>query len=138
MEWHKGKFMVSTDQEKLSLDVICDYLSRSYWAAERPREVIEKSIQNSLNFGLYEGDQQIGFARVVTDQATVYWLADVFILETYRGNGLGKFLMECVTSYADLEGFLGILATRDAHGLYEQYGFRVPGETGKFMWNRDR
>ncbi len=136
MEWIRDEYKVSTDPELLDVDVIQGYLSRSYWAAERKREVIERSIENSLNFGVYHEGHQIGFARVVTDHATVYWLADVFILEEYRGRGLGKFLIESVTGHPELNGLLGLLATRDAHGLYRQYGFSCPSDPQRMMWTR--
>jgi len=136
MEWTRGEFTISTDPELLDVDVIHDYLSRSYWAAERTREVIQRSIQNSLNFGVYHKNRQIGFARAVTDYATFYWLADVFILEKYRGQGLGKFLVETVTGHPELFGLTGLLATRDAQGLYIKYGFSCPEDSKRLMWTR--
>lgn len=126
MEWKKGDYCVSCDPARLSLDVIVEYLARrSYWAQDRPRALVEKSIQNSLCFGLYLGEEQIGFARAVTDYATMFWLADVFVLEDYRGQGLGVWLVECVVNHPDLQGLRGILATRDAHGLYQKVGFEA-------------
>jgi len=137
MEWTRGEFTINTDPELLDIDVIHGYLSGSYWAAERKREVVERSIKNSLNFGLYHEGRQAGFARVVTDYATFYWLADVFILEKYRGRELGKFLIETVTGHPELFGLTGLLATRDAHGLYTQYGFSCPSDPRRLMWTRE-
>ncbi|MBL8079325.1 MAG: GNAT family N-acetyltransferase [Anaerolineales bacterium] len=124
MEWTKDKFIISDDASRLDLDVVCDFLSRSYWADKRPRRVIEKSILHSLNFGVYDAERQIGFSRVVTDFAVFAYLCDVFIHEGYRGNSLGKWMMECIMSHPDLQGLRRwCLVTRDAHGLYSQFGF---------------
>ncbi|MGE5630818.1 MAG: GNAT family N-acetyltransferase [Caulobacteraceae bacterium] len=126
MEWVCGKYVVSTDKARLSIDTVYDLLvNKSYWANNRTREQIENSIKNSICFGVYEGTRQVGFARVVTDYSVMYWLCDVFIDEEFRGKGLGKFLVECVTSHPDLRNLSGILATRDAQGLYAKYGFVV-------------
>jgi GNAT superfamily N-acetyltransferase len=116
--------VISTDPTRLDLDVIHDYLSRvSYWAQGRPYSVVRKSVQNSLCFGVYDGAQQVGFARVVTDSATFAWLCDVFVLESHRGQSLGKWLIECVVAHPELTGLrLFLLATRDAHELYRRYG----------------
>lgn len=123
-DYHKGNFIISTDPARLNLDSIHSFLARSYWANHRSREVMEHSIKNSLCFGLYAGEQQIGFARVVTDYATFAWLCDVFIEDNFRGEGLGKWLIETVVNYPELQGLRRfLLATRDAQGLYRQYGF---------------
>ena len=123
-EYHRDGFSISTDKSKLDVDLVHQFLScSSYWAQGRPLGVVEKSIEHSLCFGVYDGDQQVGFARVVTDYATFAWLCDVFILESHRGRGLGKWLIECIVACPDLQGpkkFL--LATRDAHDLYRGYG----------------
>ena len=130
----KDGYFLSTDKALLSLDVIHGYLSRSYWAAERPREIVAASLEHSLCFGVYAPDgKQVGFARVVTDYATIYWLADVFILEEHRGKGLGKFLVDCIVHAPELEKLSGILATRDAHRLYAKYGFAVPDKPQNVM-----
>ena len=124
-EWQKGEFLISTDKLRLDLEVIHDFLAnQSYWAQGRDLEVIERGIENSLNFGVYQGDRQIGFARVVTDYATFAWLADVFVLEEYRGQGLGKWLIAIILSHPRLQGFRRwALATKDAHELYRNFGF---------------
>lgn len=125
-EAKRDGFLISTDKALLDIDVIHDFLSSSYWAAGIPREVVEKSIQNALCFGLYDGNKQIGFARVVTDKATFAYLADVFVLESYRGKGLSKWLMEVIQAHPELQGLRRwVLGTRDAHGLYEQFGWTV-------------
>jgi GNAT superfamily N-acetyltransferase len=124
-EWIRGHYRVSTDPRRLDLDVIHGFLTaRSYWAEGIPRDVVERSIRNSLCFGVYDEDRQVGFARVVTDRATYAYLADVFVLEAYRGRGLSKWLLECVFAHPDLQGLRRWqLSTRDAHGLYARYGF---------------
>ncbi|MBA2610354.1 MAG: GNAT family N-acetyltransferase [Bacteroidetes bacterium] len=117
--------LFSTDKTKLQKEVIHTYLSKeSYWAQNMPLEIIEKSIIGSICFGIYLEGKQIGYARVVTDSATFGYLADVFILETYRGKGLSKQLMQFIMAHPDLQGLRRMmLATRDAQGLYLQYGF---------------
>jgi len=133
MEWIRGEFCISTDKTRLSIDAIHRFLSKSYWAENRPVEVIEKSIQHSICYGLYRDAEQAGFARVVTDYATFYWLCDVFIDESCRGQDLGKWLVACVVGTPELRGLRGFLATRDAHGLYEQFGFQVPPDPRRYM-----
>lgn len=127
MEKIVGEFLVSTDKSLLSLDTVYDFLvNRSYWAKSRTKEQISRSIENSMCFGVYEKGRQVGFARVVTDYSVMYWLCDVFIDENYRGKGLGKLLVECVVSHPELKDLNGILATRDAQGLYQKYGYAAP------------
>lgn len=134
MEYIRDNFLISDDLAKLNIDAICDFLSLAYWADKRPREVIEKSIRFSINFGVYDGDKQIGFARVVTDRAVFAYLCDVFIHEDYRGYSLGKWLMECVMAHPDLQGLKRwCLLTRDAHGLYKQFGFTELSDPSKWM-----
>jgi GNAT superfamily N-acetyltransferase len=125
-EWRQGEYSISTDSSRLDVGVIHGFLSKSsYWAAGREIEVVKRSLENSLNFGLYRGEQQIGFARVVTDYATFAWLADVFVLDDHRGQGLGKWLVEVILSHPRLQGFRRwTLATKDAHELYRAFGFR--------------
>lgn len=124
-------YLISDDKTLLSMEVICGFLGTSYWAAERPVEVIEASIRNSLCYGLYHEGKQIGFARAVTDLATMYWLADVFVIEAYRGTGLGKKLVDAVINSEELRGLTGRLGTKDAHELYKQFGFVM--DEGKAM-----
>jgi GNAT superfamily N-acetyltransferase len=126
MTSHENDFyFVSTDSGLLDLDFICAALATSYWAQKRTRRVIELSIRNSLCFGVYEKEsrRQVGFARIVSDGATMSWLGDVFIDEAHRRRGLGKLLMSCVVAHPHVSATACLLATRDAHGLYEKYGF---------------
>ena len=129
MNVRRGQFLISTDKRRLELNSIAEYLAGSYWAQGRPKEVVEKSLQHSECFGLYDeegGDKQIGFARVITDYATYAYLADVFVLEPYRGRGLGKWLVKTVLSHPDLVTCRWELGTKDAHALYAQFGFGRP------------
>jgi GNAT superfamily N-acetyltransferase len=125
MEVKQGEFEISTDRSRLQVDVIQAFMAdESYWAQTRTLEQTRTAIKHSVCFGLYHGDRQIGFARVVSDQATFAYLGDVFVVEEFRGRGLSKWLMEVIVSHPDLQGLRRwILATRDAHGLYEQFGF---------------
>lgn len=125
MEWQKGEFTISTEREKLKIEVIHRFLTEeSYWAKERTKEQTLTAIKNSLPFGVYKGENLIGFARVVSDFATFAYLGDVFILEEYRGKGLSKWLMKTIVEYPELQNLRRwILATKDAHTLYEQFGF---------------
>lgn len=123
-EYKLDNYLITTDPAKTDLDAVCDMLAKSYWANARKREVIQRSIENSLCFNMYDGVRQIGFARIITDHAVFAYLCDVFIEEEYRGRGLGKWLMECILSYPSLRNIKRIeLATRDAHELYRKYGF---------------
>lgn len=123
-ERQRDGYTISTDKSRLDVAAIHAFLSRrSYWAEGRPLAVVEQSIEHSLCFGVYEGEKQAAFARVVTDYCTFAWLADVFVLESQRGRGLGKWLVECVVTHPDLQGLKTfVLATRDAHELYRRYG----------------
>ena len=123
-EYHRDGFSVSTDKSRLDVDLVHEFLSKSsYWAKGRSLDVTQKSLEHSLCFGVYDGSRQVGLARVVTDYATFAWLCDVFILESHRGRGLGKWLIECVVACPDLQGLKNfLLATRDAHKLYGRYG----------------
>lgn len=117
-------YSITTDTTFFNLEYIHNFLSRSYWAEGIPIETVQKSIENSLCFGVFHLGKQIGFARMITDKATFAYLADVFIDEAYRGKGLSKWLMEEIMNHPDLQGLRRmLLATRDAHGLYAQYGF---------------
>jgi GNAT superfamily N-acetyltransferase len=125
MDWQRGEYKISTDRGRLDIAVIHRYISEeSYWGKGRPVEVLRRAIENSLPFGVYRGNELVGFARVVTDYATFAWLADVFVLEAYRGRGLSKWLMEVILAHPELQGFRRwVLATKDAHGLYRRFGF---------------
>lgn len=123
--WTNGPYEISTDPSRLDPNLILDYLqSESYWAKDRTREQLDLAIDNSMCFGIYLDDGQIGFARVVTDFSTFAYLGDVFVKSGHQGMGLGKWLMEVIVGHHRLQGFRRwILATRDAHELYEKYGF---------------
>ena len=125
MEIIRGNFIISTDKSKLQIDIIHKYLSEeSYWAKNISKERVQRSIEHAICFGVYDGEKQIGFARIVTDYAIIAYLGDVFILEPYRGKGLSKWLMECIVAHPDLTDLRRfVLATLDAHGLYEQFDF---------------
>ena len=126
MEWKKDNYRASDDKSALDIFYIESALQQSYWANGRPREIIEQSIQNSLTIGLYIEGRQIGFARAVTDKCTFAWICDVMVHADYRGIGLGKWLMDCLSAHPDVADVsLELLRTRDAHGLYEQYGYAV-------------
>ncbi|HZH76181.1 MAG TPA: GNAT family N-acetyltransferase [Archangium sp.] len=139
-EWRHGDYVISTERSRLDLDVIHGFLTRSYWSPGIPRETVERAIQHSLPFGLYLGTAQVGFARVITDFTSFGYLADVFILETHRGKGLSKWMMQVLFSHPELQGFRRwMLATRDAHGLYRQVGFTSLAAPERFMekWDPD-
>lgn len=124
-ELRKENFKISTDKALLQVGVIHEFLSQeSYWARERTLEQTKIAIENSICFGVFSGERQIGFARVVSDKATFAYLGDVFILEEFRGHGLSKWLMQAVVEHPELQGLRRwVLATLDAHGLYEQFEF---------------
>lgn len=124
--WQRGEYEVSTDQDRLDLDVIHSYLSdESYWARGIPRKTVERSVRSSLCFGLYHAGKQIGLARVISDFATVAYLGDVFVLVEYRGRGLAKWLMQCVFDHPDIQNLRRwILITRHTHDFYRHFGFR--------------
>lgn len=138
-EWRRGPHLVSTDPSLLDAEAIASYLSaESYWARGIPHETVVRSLEASVVFGLYEGGRQIGFARVISDLATFAYLGDVFVLAAHRGGGLSKWLMECVMSHPQLQGLRRwMLATRDAHTLYERFGFTPLASPEKFMERHD-
>lgn len=139
-EWHRDGFTVSTDLARLDVDMIHAFLSTCYWAKGIPRAVCERSITNAEPFGVYEGTRQVGFARVVTDYATVGYLGDVFILEPWRGRGLSRFLMDSIMAHPELQGFRRwFLLTRDAHALYARHGFTALNAPDRWMerWVKD-
>jgi N-acetylglutamate synthase-like GNAT family acetyltransferase len=136
--WTREDFEITTDPERIDVAAVHAFLHDSYWAKGIPRETVVNSIRNSLCFGLYRGKQQAGFARVVTDRATYAYLADVFVLPEYRGRGLSKWLMECIVAHPDLQGLRRwTLATRDAHRLYQQFGFRPLATPERWMERHD-
>ena len=138
IELRRENFLLSTDPERLDLAVIHAFLSGSYWAKGIPRELVARSIQNSLCFGVYSDGQQVGFARVISDFATYAYVADVFVLAPFRGQGLGKWIMESILAHPRLEQLRRWnLVTKDAHGLYEQFGFRAPKRPENYMERYD-
>ncbi len=133
------EYVVSTDKSRLDLARVHQWLSeQSYWAQGRTREAVERSVANSVVFGAYCGGEQVGFARAVTDEVTFAWLCDVFVSPDHRGRGVGKLLLRAATEHADGWGLrIMVLATRDAHGLYEAYGdFRVVENPERWMVRR--
>jgi GNAT superfamily N-acetyltransferase len=133
-EYRRAEYVISTDPARIDIDVVCGFLERSYWAAGIARDVVARSIEGSLNFGIYAGDAQVGFARVITDYATFGYLADVFVLEEHRGKGLSVWLMETIMAHPRLQNFrVWRLATKDAHSLYEKVGFRALGHPERMM-----
>jgi GNAT superfamily N-acetyltransferase len=133
-EHRKGKFVISTDKQRIDLGIVHRFLTESYWAKGIPREVVARSIENSLCFGVYGHGKQVGFARVITDYATYAYIGDVFVLESYQGDGLGKWLMECILRHPWLQGLRRwSLATMDAHGLYAKFGFTPLKTPERFM-----
>ncbi len=132
-------YQVSTDPARLDVGLVHRWLSgESHWARGVPRAVIERALKNSLNFAAYDdGGQQVGFARIVTDKATFAWLADVFVIDAHRGKGVSRLLMQAIVDHPDLQGLRRwLLATRDAHGLYEKFGFTSP-PPGRLMERLD-
>jgi N-acetylglutamate synthase-like GNAT family acetyltransferase len=139
LEYLRDGYTISTDKSRLDITAIHSYLSgEAYWSKGIPREVVERGIENSLCFGVYQRQRQVGFARVISDYASFAYLCDVFILEPYRAQGLGKWLMSCIMSHPDLQGLRNfLLFTKDAHGLYAQYGFTPVSNPERIMAVRD-
>ena len=135
LEWTKDNYTISNDKSKIDLDTVHQYLSiDSYWAQQIPMEIVKRSIENSLCFGIYYGKVQAGFARVISDFATFAYLGDVFILPEHRGKGLSKWLMEVIISYPQLQGLRRfLLTTKDAHNLYSQFGFEQYPQPERLM-----
>jgi GNAT superfamily N-acetyltransferase len=132
--WINGSFTVTCDRARMDLAAIAGFLASSYWAKGIPPATVEKSLEHSLCFALLDGDRQVGFARVISDYATIALLNDVFVLPEYRGRGLSKWLMECIISHPELQGLRRwLLATRDAHGLYAKFGFTALKRPEIFM-----
>jgi len=134
MEWKRDGLTISTDRSRLDRGAIHEFLLGSYWARGIPRELVDRAIDNSLCFGLYDADRLVGFARVITDFATFAYLSDVFVLESHRGHGLGTWFMESVLSHPDLQNLRRwMLATADAHGLYRRVGFTALSKPERIM-----
>lgn len=139
LEFHKDRFTISTDPARLDIDAIIDMLTRAYWAIGRPPEKTERAIRHSLVFGVYDGDRQIGMARVVSDYSIFAYLCDVFIHENYRTQGLGKWLIQTILEHPDLVDVRRwLLVTNDAHGLYRQFGFTSIDDPERWMQNFKR
>lgn len=137
-EARNGDFVVSNDRSRLDVDLVHDFLTNCYWAKGIPRETVLRSIENSLCFGIYCGEKQVGFARVISDYATYAYIGDVFVLDEYRGRGLGKWMMECIVKHPALQGLRRwSLVTRDAHDLYGQFGFTLLRAPERWMERHD-
>jgi GNAT superfamily N-acetyltransferase len=122
----RGEYVISTDRARIDVAAVHAFLSRSYWSPGIPEETVRRGIAGAICFGIYHGSAQVGFARVITDQATYAYLADVYVLEAHRGRGLAKWLMEVIMSHPALQGLRRFsLSTRDAHALYRQFGFEL-------------
>src|SRR5881394_1940248 len=131
---HKGQFSVSANRERIDVDAVHAFLTRCFWARGISKELVAKSIRHSLCFGVFDEARQVSFARVVTDNSTYAYLCDVYVLEEYRGQGLGKWMMEFVMGHPDLQGLRRFqLVTRDAHSLYRRFGFREPADPERYM-----
>src|SRR5262249_32543617 len=138
LDWHREQFKISTDPSTFDFDLVHSFLTNSYWSPGVPRETLARAIENSLCFAVFDKGQQVGFARVITDRATFACLADVFSRESHRGRGLSKWLMECITAHPELQGLRRwSLVTRDAHGLYERFGFTPLRAPERWMERHD-
>ncbi|HTR97743.1 MAG TPA: GNAT family N-acetyltransferase [Candidatus Acidoferrales bacterium] len=138
--WQQDGFTISTDPARLDLTMIHGFLTTCYWAKGIPLETVERSLEHALNFGLYEGERQVGFARVISDRATFAYVGDVFVLEPWRGHGLSKWLMRVIVGHPELQGLRRwSLLTRDAHALYAQVGFTPLAAPERWMerWTPD-
>lgn len=134
MQWTRDTFTITTDSSRFDVAAIHRFLHASYWAKNIPLETVQRSIDNSIGFAILEGNTLVGFARIITDKATYAYLADVFVLDPWRGQGLSKWLMEVITTYPDIQGVRSFyLLTDDAHGLYEQFGWQVYNAPHKVM-----
>lgn len=131
---HRGEYSITTDRLRLDLAAIHAYLSHSYWSPGVPLAIVERAVVNSLPFGIFYQEQQISFARVITDKATFAYLADVYVLEEHRGKGLSKWLLEVIQGHAELQGLRRfLLGTKDAHSLYQQFGFKALANPARMM-----
>lgn len=131
---HKNDLTISTDTQRLDVTLVYNFLIKTYWAKHMPRFILEKAIEHSICYGVYKGDAQIGFARVITDRSTFAYLADVFILEAFRGQGIAHWLVKTILEHPDLQTLRGFwLGTRDAHKLYAAFGFEVHPQPDRVM-----
>jgi GNAT superfamily N-acetyltransferase len=134
VEWHRGEYTVSTDPERLDIAATAAFLATTYWAPEISEAIVRRSLEHSIGFGLYNGERQVGFARVVSDRATFAWVGDVFVLESHRGLGLSVWLMRCVLAHPELQELRRwMLASTSARGLYEKLGFKALRAPERFM-----
>ena len=124
MQWIRGDYILTDDKDRLDLDAITQLLTASYWAAGRSRSTMQKAMEHSICFGLFWNDRQVGFARAVTDHATFTWLCDIIILPEHQRKGLGTWMVKCLLDHPQLQTITHVLRTKDAHGLYEKFGFR--------------
>ena len=138
MEWQKDDYILSTDKSRIDINVVHDFLSQSYWAEGIPSETVKRSIENSLCFAIYHQEMLVGFARAISDFATFAYLADVFVLTEHRGKGLSKWLIQIIVNHPQLQGLRRFtLATKDAHGLYAQFGFTLFDKPERWMHKHD-
>ncbi len=136
--WVRGELEASTDPRKIDIGMVHHFLTNSYWAKGIPLETVRRSIEHSLCFGVYKSNRQVGFARVVSDYATYAYLADVFVLQEHRGQGLSRWLMECIMAHTELQGLRRwALITRDAHDLYRKFGFTDLQNSQRWMERHD-
>jgi ribosomal protein S18 acetylase RimI-like enzyme len=134
VEWRRADDVVSDDPRRIDRARVRDFIASSYWASNIPQATLDKAIDHSLCFGVYRGEHQVGFARVVTDRATFAYLCDVWIDAAHRGAGLGKWLVECVLSHPELQGLRRMsLVTRDAHSLYQAFGFKPMPDATRYL-----
>jgi GNAT superfamily N-acetyltransferase len=132
--WSSGGYEISTDPARVDVELVHEFLTNSYWAKGIPLATVGRSIENSIPFGVYHGQQLVGFARIISDLATFAYLADVFIVPSHRGRGLSRWLMECIVGHPDLQGLRRwMLATQDAHGLYARFGFTAISSPERWM-----
>jgi N-acetylglutamate synthase-like GNAT family acetyltransferase len=132
--WSNGDYEISTDPARIDAGMVHEFLTNSYWAKGILLETVRRSIEHSIPFGVYHGQQQVGFARIISDLATFAYLADVFIVPPFRGRGLSRWLMECIVGHPDLQGLRRwMLATKDAHGLYTKFGFTAISNPDRWM-----
>ena len=125
MKWQKDNYVITDEKSVVDIAFVTEELNKTYWAEGRPRKMVEDSVKHSVMFSMLNGDRMIGFARIVTDYSTFAWLCDVYVHPDYRGNGLGVWLLECVYEHRSTDVWINLLATKDAHGLYEKFDFEL-------------